>query len=764
MKGPTYHSTHRKEQRSKADFEKLFDPCIVNWLTRDYGVDCLVTLYSSKKNGSVELDSTHFHVQLKSTAVIKGKKDEFSFGVSTSKISDWAKSNVNLLLVINDLSTGHFYGRWIDNDFLSELSRNNSDWITKKTISVKFNQSHLISPVSIDTIRAYLLSKKANQVKILPGQYFILRDKVKALLENYEKIQSPFDFNSTRHTLEILNAKLELAIYRIAIAGPSRAGKSTLINALLQKDISPTGIFQTTGVPIQIIPGKKNQITIYLKDGTKINKQFSEELITNYASQNQNLNNHKKVKFVSVEIVNTQLEKGVSFFDVPGLDDPDDEILQHTASYVRSFNAVVYVIDVTPHATGGFAIKSEFKKQITELSSTLDKVFLIFNKVDFLTLEQLNTLKERINFDLKRLGLLDKIDSKIHFTSAKNSFDLRIKKKGSKEGDLLNPFESNLWSYLLDGNKAGVYRLLDITNELYQLQNDFSDLLNTRLINSSTLDKLHEATDEIRNKLPELLSMFKLKQKDIKSKIKFYLGSQKSQLLINLETFLKQVPPDKSLPGDSDLKKFILNEINNIIEQSNETCLHQGNGFKMDVDIWIEGNLRKLREIINSSLESRTIDISPIETMKIPEVDLSSSWGMGLLGGIIGFVINPYAYGAVIGGAVIAFVGSLFFSAETRRALKIVKVLESTRNKCDIVFSDLITKFDQGIDDILLSVIQYANEKINLYFSDINSQIQAVKTGRLTNEEKIKYQNCFQDLEKMKHLLNDTANEITQYK
>jgi hypothetical protein len=62
--GPNYHSSHRKEEKSKIAFQQLMEPCVVNWLQKDYGVDAMVTLYNSLTDESIELDSNHFHVQL----------------------------------------------------------------------------------------------------------------------------------------------------------------------------------------------------------------------------------------------------------------------------------------------------------------------------------------------------------------------------------------------------------------------------------------------------------------------------------------------------------------------------------------------------------------------------------------------------------------------------------------------------------------------------------------------------------------------------
>ncbi|MBX2896826.1 MAG: dynamin family protein [Cyclobacteriaceae bacterium] len=764
-KGPVYHSSHRKEQQSKRNFEKLIEPCVVNWNQRDYGVDGLVTLYAKENsNGNVELDSNHFLVQLKATARVPIKAEYFSLGIDTRKIKDYVKSNISVLLVVNDLQNGLFYALWIDDLLVNLLTKQNPDWISKRTIAIKFSSENLISQDFIHGTRSYLQSKKRNTVSILPGQYFQLRDKVKFLLDRFKNVTSRFGFDSTQRDIDILFDKIELAIYRIAVAGPSRAGKSTLINALLKMNISPIGIYQTTGVPIQIIPGTKNEIIVYFKDNSKHVERFSLQTIEKYVSQTEDLSKVKQIKFVCVSIVNPSLERGISIFDVPGLDDPDDEILQHTLSYVKTFNAIIYLIDVSPHKTGGFAFKSEFKRQLEDMTSHLDKVFLVFNKIDFLTDSELESLNNRIAYDLKRLGLADKVDSKIAFISARKSFE-SASQGTTYPNDPLYNLEQGIWTYLLEGDKAGIYRLLDVTREIYNSYNSFIDLLNTRLIDSETLEKLHQAIKDIRDKLPELRDMLKNKNKITADNIDLFLESEKHELLLRLERKLKAVPLNESLPKDNDIKKFLISEMEVIITRSNSVCMEQVNLYKNDVDIWIESNLRKIREIVSSNTQTRMPDLSPIETMNIPAIDLSPAFGMGILGGIIAFIINPYAaIGTILGSAAAGFLGLLFFTQETRRARRVTKIVESSRAKCDSVITDLKTKFSLGVGEIFVSVHNYADQKLSLYFSDINNQINKIKTHQLSREEKNDYLLCVAQLKEESIELDKLVSELTTFK
>jgi GTPase Era involved in 16S rRNA processing len=753
------HSTHRKEAQSKRNFEKLIEPSVVNWHNLDYGVDGTVQLFSKDlETGSAEMESTYYLVQLKSTTTIAQGASTFSFPTDVNKIQEWLNANLSVLLVVNDLTNEKMYCKWINDELMSNLSSTNPSWLTKNKIAIKFTADDLLTPKLLKSFNDYL-SRISQRRSLLPGQYFQFRDRVKELLDRFQSLSAPFNFGSPERSLSVLSEKLESAIYRIAIAGPSRAGKSTLINALLRKNISPVGIYQTTGVPIQVIPGKKDKITIYFKDNTTAEETFSVSAIKKYASQTENLSNIKKVKFVSVTVVNTELEKGISFFDVPGLDDPDDEILIPTLAYVKSCNAIVYLIDASSMATGGFAFKSEYKNQIREMSSTLDKVFLVLNKVDSLTADQLESLISRVEYDLKRLDLHDKIDDRISYVSADKSLESRLLKKSASEDSILN-LEQHLWRYLLDGNKTGVYRLLDIIQEMFRVRNEFADIMNTRLLNSEKLEELHDAIKEMEGRIPDLYTIISARQSEIQSKIRESLLSKKYEMFAHFEQMLKAIPKDKPLPTDSEIKKLLLEKVQDIMDQTNEMCYGFINQYKQDTDVWIERNLKKIREIINSEAAHRQVDFTPIETMTIPDVDMSSAFGMGVLGAIVGFVMNPA--GAIL-GALAGFFGHLLVTSDARRANKITKLMDSIRLRCDIVFLDLQEKFNNGTDELLLSVHKYAINKMALYFTDLNGQIDKIQTGRLSDQEKEQYQETTNDLRELDIALNAFSQEVIRF-
>ncbi|HEV8513184.1 MAG TPA: DUF4365 domain-containing protein [Cyclobacteriaceae bacterium] len=759
---PQYHSTHRKENNSKREFEKLVDPWVVNWAQKDYGVDAFVQVGNEVNDaGSSKLESLFFHVQLKSTAKIDSKNERHSVKIEIDKIKSWASANIRVLLVLYVQQLDKFFIKWIDDAFVSELSVTNPDWSTKTSVSVKFISSDEFNTKSKSEIRRLLL--KTNHTKaVIPGTYFNLKKCVKERIESFDSLSAQFGFESTGNIVKNLTSNLEKAIYRVAVVGPSKVGKSSLINALLRRDISPVGVWQTTGVAIQVIPGDKDQIEIYFKDGTKTSKPFTKDTVKQFASQDFNVANEKKVKLVSISMVNESLEKGVSFFDIPGLDDPDDDILQDTWSFVKTFNAVIYIIEVSSAATGSFVFRSDYKKHINEIGASSDKIFLIFNKTDVLQSDRLEELKKRIKHDMQRLNLADKVSKNLYYVSANLSLNKRLSPKNrTDEVDQLDSFEEDLWAFLLTGNRLGIDKLISTVGDLRKGSYVFEDILKARLIDSEKLALLRGLIKEITDKQPELNNLFRIKHLDIKKSLELFLETKQTQLLSNLHNGLKSYPIAQDLPKATEIRKFLSDGVNKIINEGNEEHLRLQNQLKNDADIWIEGNLKKVRELLNASTDTRYVNTAPIESMKVPDIDLSESFGMGILGAFFAAILSP---GALVVGALVGFFGHLIFSAESRRVRKISRIMETTKAHSAIVFNDIQKQYQSVIDEYVAIIKNYADQKITNYFSDIHLQIKEIKLNPLSVDEQEKYRQSFIRLSDLRDSLEQLTENLIQYR
>jgi GTPase SAR1 family protein len=757
------HKAHQNERKSKRNFETLLDKLNMRmafpWADNDYGIDGQVELTSPIKDSeSFKPDSKFFLIQLKSTESLRVIKTQVSFPVPVKKVIQWYSANLPVMLVINDLSSKSFYYQWIDEKLISNLENTKPNWVIQTDITLKIPIGNNFNSDISNALRDYVISWKIPSRKVIePGLYFEFKDKCVANIDEYAEINQPFAFESIGSSIEKFKIQIDQSIYRIAITGPSRVGKSSLINALLRrKDISPTGIFQTTGVPIQILPGKTESVVINFRDGKSISSKFSKKIIEEYASQEKNEDNKKNVALLSIHLINKQLERGVSFFDIPGLDDPDDNVYNYTWNTVTKSNAILYLVDASPFENGGYIFRSEYKKHILELQS-LDKIFLVFTKINALTQGKLEVLEERVKLDLKKYGLLEKVSERIYFISAEESLSARM---GTKNGfDSVQKLEDDIWTYLLRENKIGLVRLSYLNNEIINSINDFEGVLNAGLLDNKDRKRLIEAIEVVKTKIPDLWKLHSGREAEMKKGISTSLENKKHNLLIELETYLKSIHPNKDLPEKKALQNYLMQGGHKTLEQTNNEYAHQVNLLKDMIDLWIEDNLRQVREIVSGNSDQKIVDFSELEKIEPAQVDLSTSFGFGLLTGIIGFIINPPA--AILAG-VVGFFGNLWLSSAERRAKRIAKIMLGARKCYDDQFRKIDEAYLELINDHSKLVKDYASNKIGLFFKDLQNQMRGLRAS-LTEQEEIHYRTAFGKTKKLRDSIFKLNRDISSW-
>lgn len=756
-------TSHYNEWESQREFEALIKPWYMpfGWSSKDYGLDGQVEITRPiKDSDSFEPDSKFFFIQMKGTTKLIVSKNQISYTVQVRKIVQWYRANLPVMFVLYDTDSKKFYYLWINENLINNLDSINPNWVNQKTISIKISTDNIINSESLSKIREYVLEWKVPSKKIIqPGVYFELKDKCSALLNKYKELSEPFGFNSMKQSLGIFNTQIEQSIYKIAITGPARVGKSSLINTLLRRrDVSPTGFFQTTGVPIQVLPGKKDSVKITFLKGSSLVSDFSPKVIEEHASQDHNEDNVKGVALVAISIANRQLERGVSLFDIPGLNDPNENIYNYAWNTATKANAIIYVIDASSAEHGGFIFSSDYKKHITELGQSLDKIFLVFNKINVLTGNNLERLQERITHDLKKHNLYDKIGERVYYVSAQESMSVRMKE--SKEGkDTVQKLEDDIWSYLLKENKTGIINLTNITKEVYKSTNDFEGLLKTRLLNNETRIKLENAVDAVKNKIPELKKIYDAREKEIKKSIARSVENRKNSILTNLEEYLKSIPVGEELPDKKVVRNYLTQAAHQTLEKTNKEYLQHINQLKGLIDDWVEVNLKDVRNIINGNAENKLIDFSDLENIETPSLDLSSAFGIGIVAGLVTLLVTP---GAALAAAFAAFFGNLIFSAEDRRARRISKLMTDSRKRYNILHETMIAAYNDLIKEHSTLVRKYADEKIKFFFNDIHVQLGKLDQ-RISPEEEKSYNQAFERIAALRKDISNMADELKQW-
>lgn len=135
-------------------------------------------------------------------------------------------------------------------------------------------------------------------------------------------------------------------IYRVAVIGEFKRGKSSLINALIGSKVLPTDILPMTASITRVKYGENKKITVHYKSGEQEEKTI-EELI-NYATKFDAEKEivSKNIKEVEVSFPSVLCKNNIEFLDTPGMND-DENMSEITLGVLGDIDAAIMVISAT---------------------------------------------------------------------------------------------------------------------------------------------------------------------------------------------------------------------------------------------------------------------------------------------------------------------------------------------------------------------------------------------------------------------------------
>jgi GTP-binding protein EngB required for normal cell division len=98
--------------------------------------------------------------------------------------------------------------------------------------------------------------------------------------------------------------------------GEAKRGKSSLINALVGRDLLPTGIVPVTAVQTTVRPGEADAATVVYADGRREACQL--DRLADFVSEDRNAGNERGVAEVTVSVPLPQLPPNLEIIDTPG--------------------------------------------------------------------------------------------------------------------------------------------------------------------------------------------------------------------------------------------------------------------------------------------------------------------------------------------------------------------------------------------------------------------------------------------------------------
>jgi GTP-binding protein EngB required for normal cell division len=168
--------------------------------------------------------------------------------------------------------------------------------------------------------------------------------------------------------------RVSAGLFYVACVGQFKRGKSTLLNALVQEAILPTGAVPVTTVPTIIRYGTRLAARVRFETAGWTDIPVS--AVPDYVSEERNPENTKRVAGLEIFVPNVLLESGMCLVDTPGLGSVFSGNTAATRAFVPHVDAAVVVIGADPPLSG------EELELVQTVAEQVDDLLFVLNKAD----------------------------------------------------------------------------------------------------------------------------------------------------------------------------------------------------------------------------------------------------------------------------------------------------------------------------------------------------------------------------------------------
>lgn len=714
-----------KMDNRKIQLETFFNPWVIKkWATTKYGHSFTLEIKDSvekRKHEQSDINAFFFEDKEKTSVI----------NVTSNQIISWANGSLPAILIYStDEKISYLL---LEEHFLNTLFSENPSRTAQDKITITSDKFTTLTKPKIKTIREFVFKWKKITFSVLQsGTYFKYKDALKKEVEGTLHELSKLKVDVNLSSLADINEEINRAIYTVAIVGATKAGKSTIINSLVSKYVSPVDIRPTTGIPTNIVPGREEKAEILLQDEKIIPGPADESFLNQYVSIDQNRSNHKKVKMVTVWVQSAQMEKGLSFCDFPGLDDADPVIERTVANALQFVNAIIYVIDASG-MTSGFKFPKQYRDDLLNLKHK-DRIFLVINKIDHFTDPQLlNQFKDFIEEQLELLELKSLFAYPPIYMTAKKSFEER--KNGIHNKDEMTVLESQVWDHLLANSKSGMHNLMNIIGQVNQESERLSRMLNLRVSSGDKQKELRQQLTTTEQELNKIRAFEKQKRMQIEGWLVGRLATEKHYLINYYRNYLQGLSLNEVLPNDNTMKNYLVEQFTLTAPELFEELENEITKLHNDLNQWVNNKLQSVEISIDTYTKHQFRNSETFFQLLQPISNIfSESYGKSvptnMIGNIFYHIFNAIEW---FGDAL----WEIFTNNQTVRNTKINGIIRKL-NKCyEETFDKIHYAFNAHLQSKCAQLLSKVVDRTTIYVAGMKRQISELNTPLSDGEKKL---------------------------
>jgi len=481
----------------------------------------------------------------------------------------------------------------------------------------------------------------------------------------------------------------EIDNYKIAapVIGNFSTGKSSLVNAILEKKILSVDITPKTAVPTEVYYGE-NKVYLWKKDGTKDSLD-----IESLPLKDRDIINIEKV---SIEYENEFLKEinNVKIVDMPGFDTKIKNHNKAIKSYIPNSMAYILLVSVD---------EPVLKDDLTDFLRDLDvyeiPLYVVLTKCSRISKEELAQCKELI------VNIINKIimDYEVKVTFAESYGDVSV--DGVK--DFFRQIQKDADKLFERRYKSKVYNLI----------NDIKTYISAQLLKKGmTYSELEIEKEKINARMDELMGKVESEMKNF--------DEQTKECILDIE---KKITSE----FEKDIRKYT------VMIQNNEKLDPEINrSVKKVVSISVKNEYEpRLRNYLKRMADMIKIDILEDDAMRIELLDITTQKTniatakmvlplvCAVIGGVVGKIIG-LIIGLIIG--VMCDVGYNIYQSKLKNdnSEKLAeKIVNMVVEKVMISIKEQIKNFSRVINDDLQNEIVRQKNLLNKALEDIEMRI-----------------------------------------
>lgn len=704
------------QDESRRILEAVLSPWrVTRWEANDFGIDGVVEITSPVANtADNEATGAMFAVQLKATDADDAPT---SLDVSPGKLRYWLNHSLPVVLVSTHLRSSTMRARWIDAALLSEIRERSPTFWDQKTLSISLPLG--LTAAALTEIEVHVIRFRRRELAVPPSRFFDIRDQVLALADEIGLAGLSSGVKTVELLVDHTRKTLKAGAYRIAVAGPARVGKSTLVNAFLGLDVSPIADYPTTAVPLLFEAGDVSRADVHFANQASVSVEASSASLRPFAAQQENDENDKGVSAIRVTLPNKYLSRGVSLVDTPGLHDASEVVRHVTEAALQEADAVLYVLDASLGAK--FKLGQSEVEDLQVLQSSKERLLIVMNQVDGLSEIQREPLATYLEKQLRKYNIWSGLPLPPLYVSGKLAWDARS--SGMRPPPEFVSLEDEVWGHLLRSRSTGMDRLLAGVGALHEATSRAIGLLSERTVMGAQSTELEKARQTCGIAIKKCATLERDAERSLSETAETFFADRAGQRLAALEAELKGIDARANMPTTEALR-----------DRLQQAILADGTTLWQYANTELPKLSEALSDLVRKALDDSSAQLGLPKVVSVlvphfpplPPVDLSlPEAGHGLLGGLLGFLVNP-----VVGLAttLIGWLTGLDLARQRRRARLVRDLTARYKKALDDGYQLLLGQVRERVSSIMDSLSRQARGRLETFVDDATRRIDRLGT------------------------------------